>query len=81
MKIRAYIGVIGAGKDYRCSKECTHKVSFADELRKDVWKILGWEPKTDEEKHNCLCKHCERAILYDAETLMNVYHGYLDKED
>ena len=49
MKIRAYIGVIGAGKDYRCSKECTHKVSFADGVREDVWKILGWEPKTEEE--------------------------------
>ena len=49
MIIKAYIGVIGSGKDYRCKNECTHKVSFADELRKDVWKILGWEPKTEEE--------------------------------
>jgi hypothetical protein len=39
------------------------------------------EPKTEEEKHNCLCKHCERAMLYDAELEMNVYEGYLDKED
>ena len=59
MKIRAYIGVIGAGKDYRCSKECTHKVSFADGVREDVWKILGWKPKTLEEyeefKTSVLC--------------------------
>ena len=52
MKIRAYIGVIGSGKDYRCSKECTHKVSFADGVREDVWKILGWKPKTEEEYEN-----------------------------
>ena len=59
MTVRAYIGVIGAGKDYRCSKECTHKVSFADGVREDVWKILGWKPKTSEEyeefKTSVLC--------------------------
>ena len=49
MKIKAYIGVIGSGKDYRCKNECTHKVSFADGVREDVWKILGWEPKTEKE--------------------------------
>ena len=49
MKIKTYIGVIGAGKDYRCSKECTHKISFADGVREDVWKILGWKPETDVE--------------------------------
>jgi len=49
MKIKAYIGVIGSGKDYKCAQECTHKVSFADEVREDVWKLIGWKPKTPEE--------------------------------
>ena len=52
MNIRAYIGCIGSGKDYRCKNECTHKVSFADGVREDVWKILGWKPKTSEEYEN-----------------------------
>lgn len=49
LKIKAYIGVIGSGKDYRSSKECDRTVAFADKLRSDIWTMLGWEPKTDEE--------------------------------
>ena len=52
MIIKAYIGVIGSGKDYRCKNECILKVSFADGVREDVWKILGWKPKTSEEYEN-----------------------------
>ena len=49
MKIRVYIGVIGSGKDYLASKECDTVVNFADALRSDIWRMVGWEPKTPEE--------------------------------
>ena len=49
MEIRAYIGVIGSGKDYTAEKECTVKLGFADKLREDVWRLLGWKPTTTEE--------------------------------
>ena len=83
MIIKAYIGVIGSGKDYRCKNECTHKVSFADELRKDVWKILGWEPKTDEEyEHFKVAQYFTpsgnftgREILQNYGSLMKELHG------
>jgi hypothetical protein len=44
MEIRAYIGVIGSGKDYTAEKECTVKVGFADKLREDIWRLLNWYP-------------------------------------
>ena len=49
MIIKAYIGVIGSGKDYRAKQECDIQLSFADQLREDVWKMIGWKPKTPEE--------------------------------
>ena len=83
MIIKAYIGVIGSGKDYRCKNECTHKISFADELRKDVWKILGWEPKTNEEyEHFKVTQYFTpsgnftgREILQNYGSLMKELHG------
>lgn len=45
MEIRAYIGVIGSGKDYTTEKECTVKLGFADKLREDVWRLLDWSPE------------------------------------
>lgn len=83
MIIKAYIGVIGSGKDYKCKHECTHKVSFADELRKDVWKILGWEPKTDEEYdyfkvtqyYTPSGNFTGREILQNYGSLMKELHG------
>ena len=47
MEIRAYIGVIGSGKDYTAEKECNVKLSFADKLREDVWKLLNWTPENN----------------------------------
>lgn len=49
MEIRAYIGVVGAGKTYTAEKECNVKLGFADKLREDVWMLLNYEPKTEEE--------------------------------
>ena len=49
MEIRAYIGVIGSGKDYTAEKECNVKLGFADKLREDVWRLLNWEPDNEEE--------------------------------
>ena len=49
MKINVYIGVIGSVKDYRAKQECDIQLAFADQLREDVWKIIGWKPKTQEE--------------------------------
>lgn len=49
MKINVYIGVIGSGKDYRAKQDCDIQLAFADQLREDVWKMLGWKPKTQEE--------------------------------
>ena len=60
MKIRVYIGCIGSGKDYRAKRDCDVQLAFADSLREDVWKILGWKPKTEEEYENfkqSLCCH------------------------
>ena len=45
MEIRAYIGVVGSGKDYTAEKECTIKVGFADKLREDVWRLLNLRPQ------------------------------------
>ena len=49
MKINVYIGVIGSGKDYRAKQDCDMQLAFADQLREDVWKMIGWKPKTPEE--------------------------------
>ena len=49
MVIKVYIGVIGSGKDYRAKQECDIQLAFADQLREDVWKMIGWKPKTPEE--------------------------------
>ena len=49
MEIRVYIGVIGAGKTYKAEKECTVKISFADRLREDIWKLLNWAPNNEED--------------------------------
>jgi hypothetical protein len=49
MKINVYIGVIGSGKDYRAKQDCDIQLAFADQLREDVWKIIGWKPKTQDE--------------------------------
>jgi len=52
IKIVVYIGVMGSGKDYQAHKLITNqnyvKVAFADEVRKDLWKLIGWEPKTEQ---------------------------------
>ena len=49
MKIKVYIGVIGSGKDFMAKKETDIQLAFADALREEVWKMLGWKPKTPEE--------------------------------
>lgn len=49
MKINVYIGCIGSGKDYRAKQDCDVQLAFADQLREDVWKMIGWKPKTQEE--------------------------------
>ena len=49
MKINVYIGCIGSGKDYRAKQDCDIQLAFADQLREDVWKMIGWKPKTQEE--------------------------------
>ena len=47
MKINVYIGVIGSGKDFQSEKECNITLSYAENLRKDMWTILGWSPKSE----------------------------------
>lgn len=49
MNIKVYIGVIGSGKTYNSNKDCNVTVSFADALREDMWKLLGWKPKNSKE--------------------------------
>ena len=49
MVIKAYIGCIGSGKDFMAKKETDIQLAFADALREEVWKMLGWKPKTPEE--------------------------------
>ena len=49
MEIRVYIGVIGSGKNYTAEKECDVRLSFADKLREDIWRLLNWEPDNEEE--------------------------------
>lgn len=49
MNIKVYIGVIGSGKTYNSKKDCNVIVSFADALREDMWKMLGWKPKNSKE--------------------------------
>ena len=49
MKVKVYIGCIGSGKDFMAKKETDIQLAFADALREDVWDILGWRPKTQEE--------------------------------
>lgn len=48
MKVKVFIGVIGSGKDFHASK-CDAVVAFADQLREDIWTMIGWSPKTDAE--------------------------------
>lgn len=50
--IKAFIGPLGSGKDYRCSlliKEGYEKIAFADPLRELAWAILGWAPQNPNE--------------------------------
>ena len=47
MKIKVFIGVIGSGKDYQCSKECDKKMAFDDKIREDTWKLVNWIPKNE----------------------------------
>ncbi|WP_428743168.1 hypothetical protein [Tenacibaculum sp.] len=49
MKIKVYIGVIGSGKDYQAKRDCDVTMAFADQLREDVWTMIGWGPKTEAE--------------------------------
>ena len=49
MIIKVYIGCIGSGKDFMAKKETDIQLAFADALREEVWKMLGWKPKTPEE--------------------------------
>lgn len=49
MKINVYIGVVGSGKDYAAKRDCNTQLAFADQLREDVWTMLGWWPKTGTE--------------------------------
>lgn len=49
MIIKVYIGVMGSGKDFMAKKETDIQLAFADALREEVWKMLGWKPKTPEE--------------------------------
>lgn len=49
MKINVYIGVMGSGKDYAARRDCNTQLAFADQLREDVWTMLNWWPKTDDE--------------------------------
>lgn len=49
-EIRAFIGVIGSGKDYQCSileGQGFTKVGFSDGVRGLTWKFLNWEPSND----------------------------------
>lgn len=48
LKIKAFIGVAGSGKDFYANK-CDERLAFADGVRADVWKILGWAPKNPAE--------------------------------
>lgn len=48
MKVKVFIGVMGSGKDFHASK-CDAVVAFADQLREDIWTMIGWRPKTDAE--------------------------------
>lgn len=49
MIIKVYIGVMGSGKDFMAKKETDIQLAFADALREEVWRMLGWKPKTPEE--------------------------------
>lgn len=58
MKIYAFIGVIGSGKDYYATHRLEElnrlgykgiHINFADAVRKMVWKIFGFEPKDNKE--------------------------------
>lgn len=49
MNVRVYIGCIGSGKSFMAEKETDIQLAFADALREDVWDMLGWRPKTQEE--------------------------------
>lgn len=49
--IRAFIGVIGSGKDYSAKKLVAGggwvALNFADPLREKAWLLLGWAPQND----------------------------------
>ena len=52
-KIFVFIGVLGSGKDYLAREYIRTagavKTAFADPLRADIWKMIGWKPSTDQE--------------------------------
>ena len=55
VEIVGYIGVIGSGKSHRAEqliKDGFHPVAFADSLREMCYKIIGWQPSSDEEYDN-----------------------------
>jgi len=52
MKVTAFMGVIGSGKDYEAQKliaQGAKHIGFADGVREDVWTIIGWKPKDSDE--------------------------------
>jgi len=51
-KIIVFIGVIGSGKTYSANKlmnEDSEIINFAEELRENVWNLIGWKPTTGED--------------------------------
>jgi len=58
MKIYAFIGVVGSGKDFYTNQKiteltklgyrCKH-MNFADTVRNEIWHIFGFKPKDDAE--------------------------------
>lgn len=58
--IKAYLGCLGSGKDYRCNllkEQGYEQIAFADSLRELTWKIFNWAPKDDFEYNEFkICK-------------------------
>lgn len=46
------MGVMGSGKDYQAQlllKQGATSVAFADGVRNDIWRLIGWAPTTEAE--------------------------------
>lgn len=61
-KIKAFVGVIGSGKDYQCKlleQKGYKRIAFADSLRELTWRIFNWRPQNeleyDEFKKQLFC--------------------------